>query len=45
MDTMGSGSVSTRLRQITELAKTLPEAVLTTLAHHIDVLFLDEAIG
>jgi len=43
MDTMGSGSVLTRLRQIAELAKTLPEAVLTTLAHHIDVLFLAEA--
>lgn len=36
-------NVSTRLQQIAELAKKAPEAVLTTLAHHIDVDFLREA--
>jgi group II intron reverse transcriptase/maturase len=35
--------ISTRLQRIATLARTLPEAALTTLAHHIDVDFLREA--
>lgn len=35
--------ISTRLQKIATLARTMPEAVLTTLAHHIDVEFLREA--
>ncbi len=36
-------SVSTRLQQIAELARRMPTAVLTTLAHHIDIDLLAEA--
>ncbi|OFX18652.1 MAG: group II intron reverse transcriptase/maturase [Anaeromyxobacter sp. RBG_16_69_14] len=36
-------SVSTKLQQIAELARQSPSMVLTTLAHHIDVGFLQEA--
>ncbi len=36
-------SVSTKLQRIAELAKGLPETVMTTLAHHIDTSFLREA--
>ena len=36
-------TVSTRLRQIAELARQGPDMVLTTLAHHIDVELLREA--
>jgi len=43
MGTWGLGSVSTRLRRIAELARQHPEMELTTLAHHIDELFLVEA--
>jgi len=39
----GSEDISTRLQRIAELAKQAPSMVLTTLAHHIDVLFLKEA--
>lgn len=41
--TMSSDSISTRLQKIARLARNMPEAVLTTLAHHIDVDFLREA--
>jgi len=36
-------SVSTRLQQIAELARKMPQAALTTLAHHMDKEFLHEA--
>ena len=36
-------SVSTRLRQIADLARQAPDMVLTTLAHHVDVELLREA--
>lgn len=36
-------TVSTRLRQIADLARQAPDMVLTTLAHHIDVELLREA--
>jgi hypothetical protein len=41
--TSSSTSVSTTLQRIAELARGSPSAVLTTLAHHIDVEFLREA--
>lgn len=40
---MGPESVSTRLQRIAELAEGKPDAVLTTLAHHIDLDWLREA--
>ena len=42
-ETSGSDGVSTKLQRIAELARGRPEAVLTTLAHHIDLEFLKEA--
>jgi len=36
-------SVSTKLERIAKLAKQMPGAVLTTLAHHIDIEWLQEA--
>jgi RNA-directed DNA polymerase len=36
-------SISTKLQRIAKLAKEMPEAALTTLAHHIDVEWLEEA--
>ena len=36
-------NVSTKLRKVAELAKQAPEMVFTTLAHHIDLVFLKEA--
>lgn len=36
-------SISTKIQRIAKLAKDMPEAVLTTLAHHIDVEWLEEA--
>lgn len=36
-------NVSTKLQRIAELARNRPKAVLTTLAHHIDIDFLREA--
>ena len=36
-------NVSTRLQRIAELARKAPDAVLSTLAHHIDLDFLREA--
>ncbi len=41
--TLKSGSVSTKLLRIAELARQAPERALTTLAHHIDIEFLREA--
>lgn len=43
VETSGSEAISTRLQQVAELAKRMPEAVLTTLAHHIDLTLLLEA--
>jgi len=40
---MSSESVSTKLDRIAKLAKQLPGATLTTLAHHIDIEWLREA--
>jgi hypothetical protein len=42
--TSSSAEVSTKLQQIAELAKKAPEMVFTTLAHHMDVWFLYEAL-
>ncbi|WP_428561419.1 MAG: hypothetical protein ACP59X_18900 [Solidesulfovibrio sp. DCME] len=36
-------SVSTKLQKVADLAKQAPEMVFTTLAHHIDLVFLKEA--
>ena len=36
-------SVSTKLQKIAKLARDAPDMVLTSLAHHIDVVFLTEA--
>lgn len=41
---LSSGSVSTRLRRIAELARRVPDLVLTSVAHVIDVFFLEEAL-
>lgn len=38
--TWSSGSISTRRRRIAQLAREKPTAVLTTLAHHIDLAWL-----
>lgn len=43
MGTLGSGTISPRLRRIAKLASESPQRVLTTLSHHIDVGFLEEA--
>lgn len=42
-ESSSSKEVSTKLARIAELARTMPGAVLTTLAHHIDINFLREA--
>ena len=42
-ETPSSESVSTRLRKIATLAEAMPGVALTTLAHHINVSFLEEA--
>ena len=39
---LSSGSVSTRLCRIAELARQLPQMVITTLAHHIDLAWMYE---
>jgi RNA-directed DNA polymerase len=41
--TSGSTNVSTKLGQIAKLAREMPQAALTTLAHHIDIYWLREA--
>jgi RNA-directed DNA polymerase len=42
-ETSGSITVSTKLEQIAKLARAMPQAALTTLAHHIDIDWLREA--
>jgi len=42
-ETQGSTTVSTKLEQIAKLAREMPQAALTTLAHHIDIDWLREA--
>ena len=42
-ETSSSKIVSTKLKRIAKLAKDMPRAVLTTLAHHIDIVWLKEA--
>jgi len=42
-ETSGSATVSTKLQRIAEMAKRMPQAVLTTLSHHIDIDLLREA--
>jgi len=42
-ETLSSGTVSTRLQRIAELARRRPRVVISTLAHCIDVDFLREA--
>ncbi len=37
METSGSTTVSTKLERIAKLAREMPQAALTTLAHHIDI--------
>ncbi len=41
--TQGSITVSTKLGRIAKLARAMPQAALTTLAHHIDMDWLREA--
>lgn len=41
--TSSSTAVSTKLERIAKLARTMPQAALTTLAHHIDIDWLREA--
>ena len=41
--TLGSTTVSTKLERIAKLAREMPQAALTTLAHHIDIDWLREA--
>jgi retron-type reverse transcriptase len=43
MDTPRFNTVSPKLRRIAKLARKSPQMVFTTLAHHIDVEFLEEA--
>src|ERR1700734_2449980 len=42
-ETPSSSTVSTRLERIAKLAREAPDVALTTLAHHIDVAWLQEA--
>jgi RNA-directed DNA polymerase len=42
-ETSSSTNISTKLERIAKLAKEMPEAPLTTLAHHIDMAWLREA--
>jgi len=42
-ETQGSTTVSTKLERIAKLAREMPQAALTTLAHHIDIDWLREA--
>ena len=42
-ETSSSTTVSTKLEQIAKLAHEMPQAALTTLAHHIDIDWLREA--
>jgi RNA-directed DNA polymerase len=42
-ETRSSTTVSTKLERIAKLARAMPQAALTTLAHHIDIDWLREA--
>jgi group II intron reverse transcriptase/maturase len=42
-DTLGSLSVYTKQQRIAQLAEQMPQAVLTTLSHHVDMDWLREA--
>jgi RNA-directed DNA polymerase len=42
-ETRGSTTVSTKLERIAKLAREMPQAALTTLAHYIDIDWLREA--
>jgi RNA-directed DNA polymerase len=42
-ETSGSVSISTKLERIAKMAKSMPAAPLSTLAHHIDIAWLHEA--
>src|SRR5580658_7315249 len=42
-ETPSSSTVSTRLERIAKLAREAPDVALTTLAHHIDIVWLHEA--
>jgi group II intron reverse transcriptase/maturase len=42
-ETPGSENVSTKLQRIAKLAKEMPGAPITTMAHHIDIEWLHEA--
>ncbi len=42
-ETSSSITVSTKLERIAKLAREMPQAALTTLAHHIDIDWLREA--
>ena len=42
-DTLGREVISTRQRKIAELARREPKLTLTTLAHHIDAVWMREA--
>ena len=42
-ETRSSITVSTKLERIARLAREMPQAALTTLAHHIDIDWLREA--
>ena len=42
-ETSGSTTVSTKLERIAKLAREMPQAALTTLAHYIDVDWLRQA--
>jgi len=42
-DTLGSAGVYTKQQRIAQLAKQMPQAVLTTLSHHVDMDWLQEA--
>ena len=42
-ETSSSTTVSTKLERIAKLAREMPQAALTTLAHHIDIDWLREA--
>lgn len=42
-ETSDSGTVSTKTERIAQLARQMPDAVLKTLAHHMDVAWLREA--
>lgn len=43
VDTLGSENVYTKQQRIAQLARQMPQAVLTTLSHHVDMDWLREA--